>query len=189
MGGTGAAVLSHRFARHCPDPAVKRQLAQVRFVEAQQQKVVNRLLPGLASVLETTIAYEQVAVDLTAWVARTEPDPYLKQAYQFGGLEDFGHLYHSFMETESAPKIKAIWELHLNMELEHPPRGAVRSPVSRRSAHREGHRPARHRGASPRVSGARGNIGDEKSGRRVRAPRRPSGRAGPLRRPIGGGVK
>jgi hypothetical protein len=54
---------------------------------------VNWLLPGLASVLETTIAYEQVAVDLTAWVARMEPDPYLKQAYEFGVLEDFDHLY------------------------------------------------------------------------------------------------
>jgi hypothetical protein len=40
-------------------------------------------------VLETTIAYEQVAADLTAWMARMEPDPYLKQAYQFGVPEDF----------------------------------------------------------------------------------------------------
>jgi hypothetical protein len=54
---------------------------------------VNWLLPGVASVLETTIAYEQVAVDLTAWVARMEPDPYLAQAYRFGVLEDFDHLY------------------------------------------------------------------------------------------------
>ncbi|MCF2435530.1 hypothetical protein LV779_16965 [Streptomyces thinghirensis] len=54
---------------------------------------MNWLLPGVSSVLETTIAYEQVAVDLTAWVARMEPDPYLKQAYQFGVLEDFDHLY------------------------------------------------------------------------------------------------
>ncbi|GAB3894739.1 hypothetical protein GCM10027612_46480 [Microbispora bryophytorum subsp. camponoti] len=29
------------------------------------------------------------------------------------------YLYHSFMETESDPRIRAIWELHLNMELEH----------------------------------------------------------------------
>jgi hypothetical protein len=29
------------------------------------------------------------------------------------------YLYHSFMETESDPKVKNIWELHLNMELEH----------------------------------------------------------------------
>ncbi|MBI0294069.1 hypothetical protein JBE04_06100 [Streptomyces sp. PRKS01-29] len=88
-----AILFSHQMARHCEDMDVKRQLAETRSVEAQQQKAVNWLLPGLASVLETTIAYEQVAVDLTAWVARMEPDPYLTQAYQFGVLEDFDHLY------------------------------------------------------------------------------------------------
>jgi hypothetical protein len=35
----------------------------------------------------------QVAVDLTAWPARTEPDPYVKQCLEFGLLEDFDHLY------------------------------------------------------------------------------------------------
>ncbi|GAA1143895.1 MULTISPECIES: hypothetical protein [Streptomyces violaceusniger group] len=88
-----AILFSHQMARHCEDMDVKRQLAETRSVEAQQQKAVNWLLPGVASVLETTIAYEQVAVDLTAWVARMEPDPYLTQAYQFGVLEDFDHLY------------------------------------------------------------------------------------------------
>ncbi|MEZ0076093.1 hypothetical protein [Planotetraspora sp. GP83] len=88
-----AILFNHQFARHCTIPEVRRQLAETRYIEAQQQKVVNWLLPGLASVLETTIAYEQVAVDLTAWVARMEPDPYLKQAYEFGVLEDFDHLY------------------------------------------------------------------------------------------------
>ncbi|WP_327714652.1 hypothetical protein OG381_03815 [Streptomyces sp. NBC_00490] len=88
-----AILFSHQFARHCPDPDVKRQLAEVRYIEHQQQKAVNWLLPGLSSVLETTIAYEQVAVDLTGWIARHEPDPYLKQAYEFGVLEDFDHLY------------------------------------------------------------------------------------------------
>jgi hypothetical protein len=88
-----AIMFSHQFARRCPDVEVKRQLARTRYIEAQQQKVVNWLLPGVSSVLETTIAYEQVAVDLTAWVARMEPDPYLTQAYQFGVLEDFDHLY------------------------------------------------------------------------------------------------
>jgi hypothetical protein len=28
------------------------------------------------------------------------------------------YLYHSFMQHETDPKVKAIWELHLNMELE-----------------------------------------------------------------------
>jgi hypothetical protein len=86
-------MFSHHFTRVCPDMEVKRRLAEVRSLEQQQQKVVNWLLPGGASPLETTIAYEQVAVDLTAWVARMEPDPYLKQAYEFGVLEDFDHLY------------------------------------------------------------------------------------------------
>ncbi|MFF4772932.1 hypothetical protein [Microtetraspora fusca] len=90
---TEAIFFSHHMARHCPDLETKQQLARVRYIEAQQQKAVNWLLPGVASVLETTIAYEQVAVDLTAWVARMEPDSYLKQAYQFGVLEDFDHLY------------------------------------------------------------------------------------------------
>jgi hypothetical protein len=103
-------MFSHHFNRVCPDPEVKRQLAEVRYIEQQQQKVVNWLLPGQASVLETTISYEQVAVDLTGWVARMEPDPYLKQAYEFGVLEDFDHLYryanlYEMIEHRQAEKI------------------------------------------------------------------------------------
>jgi hypothetical protein len=105
-----ALMFSHHMARHCPDIEVKQQLAETRYLEQQQQKVVNWLLPGQASVLETTIAYEQVAVDLTAWVARMEPDPYLTMAYQFGVLEDFDHLYryanlYEMIEHRQAEKI------------------------------------------------------------------------------------
>jgi hypothetical protein len=105
-----AIMFSHNFTRVCPDPEVKRQLAEVRYLEQQQQKAVNWLLPGQASVLETTIAYEQVAVDLTGWVARMEPDPYLRQAYEFGVLEDFDHLYryanlYEMIEHRKAEKI------------------------------------------------------------------------------------
>ncbi|MEO3888729.1 hypothetical protein [Nonomuraea sp. B5E05] len=105
-----AMMFSHHLARHCQDQEIRRQLARVRSIEAQQQKAVNWLLPGSASVLETTIAYEQVAVDLTAWVARMEPDAYLKQAYEFGVLEDFDHLYryanlYEMIEHRKAEKI------------------------------------------------------------------------------------
>jgi hypothetical protein len=88
-----AILFGHHFARQCTDPEIRRQIAYTRYVEAQQQRAVNWLLPGIPSALETTIAYEQVAVDLTGWVARMEPDPYLRQAYEFGVLEDFDHLY------------------------------------------------------------------------------------------------
>lgn len=103
-------MFSHQFARHTNDKELQRQLALSRYLDHQQQKVVNWLLPGWSSVLETTIAYEQVATDLTAWVARNEPDPYLKQAYDFGLLEDFDHLYryanlYEMIEHRKAEKL------------------------------------------------------------------------------------
>lgn len=84
---------SHNAARHIADVGVKQLLAQIRRVEQQQQKAVNWLIPGDESVIANTIGYEQVAVDLTSWVARHEPDPYLTQVYEFGVLEDYDHLY------------------------------------------------------------------------------------------------
>lgn len=68
-------------------------LAQIRRCEQHQQTMVNWLLGSDHSPLETTIAFEQVAIEVTASVARAEPDPYLAQAYRFGLLEDFDHLY------------------------------------------------------------------------------------------------
>lgn len=88
-----AIINSHQFARHTANTSVKRNLAMVRRVEQQQQKAVNWLLPASETTLERTIGYEQVAVDLTCWLARHEPDPYLKKVYDFALLEDFDHLY------------------------------------------------------------------------------------------------
>jgi hypothetical protein len=88
-----AAVFSHAFARVSDDPDLKAQLAALRRVEHQQQNTINWLNPADQSVLETTIGFEQVAIELTAYLARTEPDPYVKQAFDFGLLEDFDHLY------------------------------------------------------------------------------------------------
>lgn len=88
-----AVMFSHQMARHTADPKIKQELALVRRAEAQQQKAINWLIPGDETTLEVTIGYEQVAVDLTAWIAQHEPDAYLKQVYEFGLLEDFDHLY------------------------------------------------------------------------------------------------
>jgi hypothetical protein len=88
-----AIINSHQFARHTADTGIKQNLAMVRRVEQQQQKAVNWLLPSDESTIERTIGYEQVAVDLTSWLARHEPDPYLKKVYDFALLEDFDHLY------------------------------------------------------------------------------------------------
>lgn len=72
---------------------LRESLAKIRRVEQHQQTTVNWLLPADQSPLETTIGYEQVAIEVTAGVAMQEPDPYLAQVYRFGLLEDFDHLY------------------------------------------------------------------------------------------------
>lgn len=84
-------IFQHQFAR--VNGALRKELARVRRVEQHQQTLVNWLLPSDQSVLETTIGYEQVAVEVTATVATHEPDPYMQQVYRFGLLEDFDHLY------------------------------------------------------------------------------------------------
>ncbi len=61
-----------------------------------------------------TLGYEQVAVGLTAWVAQQEPDPYLTQTYEYNEC----YLYYSFMQQESDAGVQALWELHLDMEIE-----------------------------------------------------------------------
>src|SRR3954465_6341258 len=87
----GSLRLQHACARMNPD--LRLPLARVRRVEHFQQTLVNWLLPADQSALETTIGYEQVAIEVTAHVAQNEPDPYLAQTYRFGMLEDFDHLY------------------------------------------------------------------------------------------------
>ncbi len=86
-------IFSHQFSRHTDNPEIKEKLAMSRRVDQQQQKAIEGLHPGDQSPLETTIGYEQVAVDLTAWLARNEPDPSIKMALDFALLEDFDHLY------------------------------------------------------------------------------------------------
>jgi hypothetical protein len=75
------------------NPALQVPLAQIRRVEQHQQTMVNWLNPPDQSALETTIGFEQVAIELTAFLAQNEPDPYLKQVMDFGLLEDFDHMY------------------------------------------------------------------------------------------------
>lgn len=101
---------SHQFSRHCTDMDVKRQLAMTRRIETQQQKAVNWLIPANESTLERTIGYEQVAVDLTAALAQNEPDAYLRQALEFGLLEDFDHLYRyaDLMDMQEGKKAESI---------------------------------------------------------------------------------
>jgi hypothetical protein len=84
-----------RFSHSCArmNKQLQVPLAKVRRIEQHQQTIVNWLNPADQSPLETTIGYEQVAIEVTASLAQNEPDPYIAQVLRFGLLEDFDHLY------------------------------------------------------------------------------------------------
>lgn len=86
---------ANRFSHACArtNGELRPMLARIRRVEHHQQTLVNWLNPPDQSPLETTLGYEQTAIEVTAVLAQHEPDPYLKQILDFGLLEDFDHLY------------------------------------------------------------------------------------------------
>lgn len=95
MNGTlvESIFFGHQFMRHCCDNDLRRSISIDRRLDQQQQKLVAALKPKDETILEHTIGYEQLAVDLTARLAQREPDPYVKMALDFALLEDFDHLY------------------------------------------------------------------------------------------------
>jgi len=93
MNGIESEALRFQHACARMNKELQLALARVRRIEQHQQTMVNWLLPADLSPLETTIGFEQVAIEVTASVAMHEPDEYLAQVYRFGMLEDFDHLY------------------------------------------------------------------------------------------------
>jgi hypothetical protein len=69
------------------------ELAQLMRVEQHQATTINWLIGADHSPIETTIGYEQTAIEVTASVAQLEPDPYMATGYRYALLEDFDHLY------------------------------------------------------------------------------------------------
>ena len=61
--------------------------------EQQQQKRISLLKPIDETLLEETIGYEQLAIELTAILAQNEDNMENKKALDFALLEDFDHLY------------------------------------------------------------------------------------------------
>lgn len=95
MNGTEfeAVKFSHQMARHVSDPQLRAELAMARRTEQQQQKKLACLKPLGETVLEHTISYEQLAVDLTAHLAKRVESENVRQALDLALLEDFDHLY------------------------------------------------------------------------------------------------
>ncbi len=97
----------HQFNRACNNNDLRRDIALIRRHEQQQQKIISALKPIDETDLETTIGYEQLAVDLTAILAKHVKDDYVKNALNFALLEDFDHLYRFANLLESEQGIDA----------------------------------------------------------------------------------
>ena len=95
MNGTEfeSVKFNHQMARHCENPEIRRELAMSRRTEQQQQKKLGCLKPLEETVLEHTISYEQLAVDLTAHLAKRVSGGNVRRALDLALLEDFDHLY------------------------------------------------------------------------------------------------
>ncbi len=63
---------SHAFTRHCSNNDLRRELALIRRNEQIQHKRIASLKPIDESILEQTIRYDQLAVVLTAALAKSE---------------------------------------------------------------------------------------------------------------------
>lgn len=109
MNGTEfeANWFSHQLARHTTNNDLRREISITRSIEKQQQIKISLLKPCNESALEHTIAYEQLAVDLTAELAKRESDCYVKKALDFALLEDFDHLYRYANLLEMEQGIRA----------------------------------------------------------------------------------
>src|SRR5919108_665415 len=118
-------------------------LARVRRVEHHQQTLVNWLNPPDQTPLETTLGFEQVAIEVTAAVAQNEPDPYLAQVYRFGLLEDFDHLYRysALLDRLEGKDANNILQSHTDILPGRPtvdehraPENDLREPYDRKTA-------------------------------------------------------
>ena len=111
MNGTEfeANWFSHQLARHVCDNDLRREIALTREIEKQQQLKISLLKPINENTLEHTIGYEQLAVDLTAELAKRELDCNVKTALDFALLEDFDHLYRYADLLEMEQGVAAEW--------------------------------------------------------------------------------
>jgi hypothetical protein len=144
MNGIEAEALRFQHACARMNRELQAPLARVRRIEQHQQTLVNWLLPPDQSPLETTIGFEQVAIEITAAVAQQEPDEYLAQCYRFGMLEDFDHMYRfaALMDRMDGMDANSILQCYTDVrpgrptKVEHrAPEDDLRLPYDKDSAH------------------------------------------------------
>lgn len=127
----------HNFHRSCDNDDLRKEIALIRRHEQQQQKVISSLKPIDETNLETTIGYEQLAVDLTAIFAKHVKDERLKNALDFALLEDFDHLYRfaNLLETEEGVDANTLTGGYTEITPARPTVSEPRHPFDEINAH------------------------------------------------------
>lgn len=122
----------HQFARHCRNNEIRTKIAEIRRNEQQQQKRIASLKPINESILETTLSYEQLAVDLTAILAKREKDSTVKKQLDFALLEDFDHLYRftDMLESDEKQSYKKLIRSYTEIMPGRPTIAEHRAPAS-----------------------------------------------------------
>ncbi len=122
---------SHQFFRHCNNNDLRRELSVIRRREQQQQKKIAALKPIEESILQHTLSYEQLAVELTAILAQTVQDKYVKKALDFALLEDFDHLYRfaNLIEIDEGIKAESLIGDYTEVTVGRPTISEHRYPV------------------------------------------------------------
>lgn len=124
---------ANRFQHMCGlfNRDLRRPLAEIRRVEHHQQTMINWLLGSDHSPLETTIGFEQVAIEVTAAIAQQEPDAYLAQTYRYGLLEDFDHMhrYSALMDRVEGKDANNILQSYTDILPGRPTSDEHRAPM------------------------------------------------------------
>ncbi|HVX96815.1 MAG TPA: hypothetical protein VHK47_18005, partial [Polyangia bacterium] len=122
-----------RFSHLCArmNGSLRERLARIRRIDQHQQTLVNWLNPPDQSAIETTIGYEQVAIEVTASLAENEPDEYLAATYRFGLLEDFDHLYRfsALLDRVEGKDANNLLQSYTDIRPGRPTRVEHRDPV------------------------------------------------------------
>lgn len=142
----GIEMEANRFGHACSrmNKSLQHPLSRIRRIEQHQSTLLNWLLGADHSPLETTIAFEQVAIEVTATVAQMEPDPYLAQVYRYGLLEDLDHLYRftALMDRLEGKDANCILQSYTDIIPGRPSAEEHRDPIDDLKKHYEKDRAA-----------------------------------------------
>lgn len=110
---------------------LRKDLAALRRIEQHQATLIYWLLPPDGSPLETSVAVQQTAIEVTAMIAQAEMDSALSKTYRFSLLEDFDLLYRlaALMDRLEGQDANIILQSYTDILPGRPSKDGHRHPI------------------------------------------------------------